>query len=251
MMTTTSFSRWKKFPTKPVDGEYTQESLMKFNPFWLLPIFTLLATTATHAAAPLKTQKQKFSYTVGFQVGMDFKRKGLDLDTNALIQAIRDVQSKKKPRLTQKQMEQAVANYKQAMMAKRKAMIDKNLKLALAYLERNKKKKGVKTTASGLQYEVLKKGYGSKPKLTDEIEVGYHGTLIDGRIFDSSVNRGKTATFKINGVIKGWQEALPMMKKGAKWRITIPPNLAYGESAPPNIGPNAVLIFEVELIDIK
>ncbi len=223
---------------------------MKLNLFWLLPIFTLLAT-ATHAAAPLKTQKQKFSYTVGFQVGMDFKRKGLDLDTNALIQAIRDVQNKKKPRLTQKQMKQAVANFKQAMMAERKAMADKSLKLALAFLEKNKKKKGVRTTASGLQYEVLRKGTGSKPKLTDEIEVNYHGTLIDGRIFDSSVNRGQTATFKINGVIKGWQEALPMMKKGAKWRITIPPNLAYGESAPPNIGPNAALIFEVELIDIK
>ena len=162
---------------------------MKLSPFWLLPIFALLATTATHAATPLKTQKQKFSYTVGFQVGMDFKRKGLDLDTNALIQAIRDVQNKKKPRLTKKQMQQAVANFKQAMMAERKAVADKSLKLALAYLEKNKKKKGVKTTASGLQYEVMKKGTGSKPKLTDEIEVNYHGTLIDGRIFDSSVNR--------------------------------------------------------------
>ena len=224
---------------------------MKLNPFWLLPIFALLATTASHAAAPLKTQKQKFSYTVGFQVGMDFKRKGLDLDTDALFQAIRDVQSKKKPRLTQKQMDQSITNYKQVLIAKRKALADKNLKLAQTYLEKNKKKKGVKVTASGLQYEVMKKGKGSKPKITDKVEVHYHGTLIDGRIFDSSVKRGKTATFQVNGVIKGWQEALPMMKKGAKWRVTIPPNLAYGENAPPNIGPNAVLIFEVELIDIK
>lgn len=224
---------------------------MKLNPLWLLPISALLATTIVHAATPLKTQKQKFSYTVGFQVGSDFKRKGLDLDINAVVQAIRDVQGGKKPKLTQKQMQQAVANYRQAVVAKRKALADKNLKLAQAYLEKNKKKKGVKVTASGLQYEVLKKGKGSKPRITDKVEVHYHGTLIDGRIFDSSVNRKQTATFPINGVIKGWQEALPMMKKGAKWRLTIPPKLAYGEKAPPNIGPNAALIFEVELIDIK
>lgn len=224
---------------------------MKLNPLWLLPIFALLATTASYAAAPLKTQKQKFSYTVGFQVGSNFKRKGLDLDINALFQAIRDVQGGKKPRLTQEQMQQAVANYQQGVVAKRKALADKNLKLAQAYLGKNKKKKGVKVTVSGLQYEILKKGTGSKPKITDKVEVHYHGTLIDGRIFDSSVNRGQTATFPIKGVIKGWQEVLPMMKKAAKWRVTIPPNLAYGENAPPNIGPNAALIFEVELIDIK
>ncbi len=224
---------------------------MKLYTFWLLPIFALLVTTVSHAAAPLKTQKQKFSYTVGFQVGSDFKRKGLDLDINALFQAIRDVQGGKKPRLTQGQMQQAVANYKQALITKHKALADKNLKLAQAYLGKNKKKKGVKVTDSGLQYEILKKGTGSKPKATDKVEVHYHGTLIDGRIFDSSVNRGQSATFPINGVIKGWQEAIPMMKKGAKWRITIPPQLAYGTQGRPGIPANSALIFEVELIDIK
>lgn len=223
---------------------------MKLISFWLLPILALLVTAATQAAS-LKTQKQKFSYTVGYQVSLDFKRKDLDLDVNALVQAIRDMQAGKKPRLTQDQMKKAVANYQKAVSAKRKALAGKKLELAKAYLEKNKKKKNVKVLKSGLQYEVLKKGTGSKPKTTDKVEVHYHGTLIDGRIFDSSVNRGQTATFAINRVIKGWQEVLPMMKKGAKWRVTIPPGLAYGENGPPNIGPNAALIFEIELIDIK
>lgn len=223
---------------------------MKIKLFWLAPLFIMLTASASYAAS-LKTQKQKFSYTVGFQVALDFKRKGLDLDVNAVVQAIRDIQAGKKPKMTQKQMQAAVENYQQGKTKKRKALANKQLSLANAYLNKNKKKKGVKVTKSGLQYEVLKKGKGSKPKATDKVEVHYHGTLIDGRIFDSSVNRGQTATFAINRVIKGWQEILPMMKKGAKWRVTIPPDMAYGENGPPNIGPNAALIFEIELIDIK
>lgn len=224
---------------------------MKFSLFWFLPIFTLLATTVTHAAVLLKTQKQKFSYTVGFRVGSDFKRKELDLDIDALSQAIRDAQKGRAPRLTPEQMQQSVANYRQAKVTKQKALVDKNLKLALAFLEKNKKKKGVKVTSSGLQYEVIKKGNSSKPKVTDKVEVHYQGALIDGRIFDSSIKRGQTETIPINGVIKGWQEAIPMMKKGAKWRLTIPPELAYGVQGQQSIPPNSALIFEVELIDIK
>jgi len=224
---------------------------MKLISIWLLPVAALLVATAAHAATPLKTQKQKFSYAIGVKIGQNFKRQKMDLDTNAVVQAIRDVQGGKKPKLTPKQMQQAIEEYQKALMAKHKALADKNLGLALAFMEKNKKKKGVKVTASGLQYEVLKKGGGSKPKITDKVEVNYHGTLIDGRIFDSSVNRGQSATFPINGVIKGWQEAIPMMKKGAKWRIIIPPALAYGAQGRPGIPPNSALIFEVELIDIK
>jgi FKBP-type peptidyl-prolyl cis-trans isomerase FklB len=218
----------------------------------LILVSVLLVPGIVYSAAPLKTQKQKFSYTVGFDVGMNFKRQGLDLDTEALLQAIRDVQEGKKPQLTQEQMQQALNTYKAEVDAKRKEMADTNLKLSQAFLEQNKKKKGVKQTASGLQYEVLKAGTGPKPKATDQVEVHYHGTLIDGRVFDSSVNRGQTVTFPVNGVIKGWQEALQMMKKGAKWRVAIPPDLAYGEKgSPPVIAPNMALVFEIELIDIK
>jgi FKBP-type peptidyl-prolyl cis-trans isomerase FklB len=218
----------------------------------LILMSVLLVPGIAFSAAPLKTQKQKFSYTIGFQVGMDFKRKGLDLDTDALLQAIRDVQEGKQPRLNQEQMQQALTNYKNELDAKRKEMADTNLKLSKAFLDENKKKKGVKQTASGLQYEVLKSGSGAKPKATDQVEVHYHGTLIDGRVFDSSVNRGQTVTFPVNGVIKGWQEALQMMKKGSKWRVAIPPDLAYGPNgSPPDIAPNMALVFEIELIDIK
>lgn len=218
----------------------------------LMALTVMLIPGIAMSAAPLKTQKQKFSYTVGFQVGMDFKRKGLDLDTEALVQAIRDTQDGTKPRLTQEEMQLALTNYKEAMEAKRKELADTNLKLSQAFLDQNKTKKGVKVTASGLQYEVLKAGTGAKPKATDSVEVHYHGTLIDGRVFDSSVNRGQTVTFPLNGVIKGWQEALQMMKKGAKWRIAIPPDLAYGPmGSPPVIAPNMALVFEIELIDIK
>jgi FKBP-type peptidyl-prolyl cis-trans isomerase FklB len=218
----------------------------------LLALTVMLIPGIAMSAAPLKTQKQKFSYTIGFQVGMDFKRKGLDLDTEALLQAIRDVQEGKQPRLTQEQMQQALTNYKTELDAKRKELADTNLKLSQAFLDQNKTKKGVKVTASGLQYEVLKAGSGAKPKATDSVEVHYHGTLIDGRVFDSSVNRGQTVTFPLNGVIKGWQEALQMMKKGAKWKVAIPPDLAYGPmGSPPVIAPNMALVFEIELVDIK
>lgn len=120
------------------------------------------------------------------------------------------------------------------------------------FLAENGKKEGVKTTASGLQYEVMKKGSGAKPAATDQVEVHYHGTLLDGTVFDSSVDRGQTATFFLNQVIPGWTEGVQLMNKGSKYRFFIPGNLAYAErGSPPNIGPNATLIFEVELIDIK
>jgi FKBP-type peptidyl-prolyl cis-trans isomerase FklB len=226
---------------------------MKSKLLWaILLTLTLVAPGIAKSANVLTTQKQKFSYTVGYQVGMDFKRKGLDLDTDAFVQAIRDAQEGKKPKLDEQQMQQAMNTYKEALVAKRKEIADTNLKLSKAFLDQNKTKKGVKVTPSGLQYEVLKAGTGAKPKASDTVEVHYHGTLIDGRVFDSSVNRGQTVSFPVNGVIKGWQEALQMMKKGAKWRVAIPPDLAYGPAGkPPVIAPNMALVFEIELIDIK
>jgi FKBP-type peptidyl-prolyl cis-trans isomerase FklB len=226
---------------------------MKSKLLWTtLLTLTLAIPGIAKSAKALTTQKQKFSYTVGYQVGMDFKRKGLDLDTDAVVQAIRDAQEGKKPKLDPQQMQQAMNNYKEALAAKRKEIADTNLKLSKAFLDQNRTKKGVKVTASGLQYEVLKAGSGAKPKASDTVEVHYHGTLIDGRVFDSSVNRGQTVSFPVGGVIKGWQEALQMMKKGAKWRVAIPPELAYGPAgSPPVIAPNMALVFEIELIDIK
>ena len=138
------------------------------------------------------------------------------------------------------------------MEQKQKELGEKNKTEGTKYLEENKKKAGVKTTASGLQYKVVKDGTGAQPKATDMVTVNYRGTLIDGTEFDSSYKRGQPATFPVNGVIKGWTEALQLMKQGSKYQLFIPSTLAYGERAMgPDIGPNSTLIFEVELQDVK
>jgi FKBP-type peptidyl-prolyl cis-trans isomerase FklB len=138
------------------------------------------------------------------------------------------------------------------MEAKQKVDGEKNVKEGEAFLAANGKKDGVKTLASGLQYKVIKTGTGKTPKATDTVKVHYHGTLTDGTVFDSSVERGEPATFPVNGVIPGWIEALQLMKEGDKWQLVIPPKLAYGErGAGGKIGPNSVLVFDVELLSIE
>jgi FKBP-type peptidyl-prolyl cis-trans isomerase len=136
-------------------------------------------------------------------------------------------------------------------VAEEKVAADKNKTEGAAFLAKNKTKAGVKTTASGLQYEVVKEGTGPKPKETDTVKVDYTGTKIDGTKFDSSVDRGQPATFPLNGVIKGWTEGLQLMPVGSEYKLVIPAELAYGENAPPTIGPNATLIFDVKLISIE
>ena len=138
------------------------------------------------------------------------------------------------------------------MQAKQAESGEKNLKAGELFLAENGKKEGVKTTASGLQYKVVKSGSGKTPAVTDTVKVHYHGTLIDGTVFDSSVDRGEPVTFPVNGVIPGWTEALQLMKEGDKWQLVIPSKLAYGENgAGGKIGPNAVLQFDVELLGIE
>jgi len=145
-----------------------------------------------------------------------------------------------------------MAQFEKDMEQKQKQLGEKNKTDGSKFLEENKKKPDVKTTASGLQYKVIKDGTGAQPKGTDMVTVNYRGTLIDGTEFDSSYKRGQPATFPVNGVIKGWSEALQLMKQGSKYQLFIPSNLAYGERAMgPDIGPNATLIFEVELQDVK
>jgi FKBP-type peptidyl-prolyl cis-trans isomerase len=145
-----------------------------------------------------------------------------------------------------------MAQFEKDMEQKQKQLGEKNKTEGAKYLEDNKKKPGVKTTASGLQYKVEKEGTGAQPKATDMVTVNYRGTLIDGTEFDSSYKRGQPATFPVNGVIKGWTEALQLMKQGSKYQLFIPSNLAYGERAMgPDIGPNSTLIFEVELQEVK
>src|SRR3954447_2614916 len=199
----------------------------------------------------LKDQRDKVSYAIGMQIGFNLARQKVDINPDVLATGIKDSMGNK-PQLTPDQVKDVMAQFEKDMEQKQKQLGEKNKTEGAKFLEDNKKKPGVKTTASGLQYKVEKEGTGPQPKATDMVTVNYRGTLIDGTEFDSSYKRGQPATFPVNGVIKGWTEALQLMKQGAKYQLFIPANLAYGERAMgPDIGPNSTLIFDVELVDVK
>lgn len=226
----------------------------------LLPaIIGCLALFGTSATANnlLKTQNQKSSYVIGVEYGKQLMVSKDDIDIDAIVMGMKDVFENAKPKLTDEEMRNAMTTYQDSVQRKEKAMLKKltrkNKKESLAYLEENSKKEGVVTLPSGLQYKVLKSGDGKKsPRLKDMVVTHYHGTLIDGTVFDSSYARGKTIMFPVDGVIKGWSEALMKMKVGDKWQLVIPSELAYGErGAAPKIAPGATLLFDLELLEIK
>jgi len=207
-------------------------------------------------SAILKTQRDKVSYSMGLDIGRMLKMQGVDVELELVTRGLKDAYTGNQPLLTDEEMQEVLTNFKKEFIAKQQELAkqqgEKNKKEGEIFLETNKKKEGVQTLPSGLQYKVLKAGAGKKPTATDTVTVHYRGTLIDGKEFDSSYRRGKPATFPVNGVIPGWTEALQLMEEGAKWELFIPSNLAYGErSAGGDIGPNATLIFEVELISIE
>ncbi len=220
-------------------------------------LFFLMAGSAGAQDTPtLKNQKEKISYIIGMDIGTNFKRQSIDIDPDILGRGIRDGLSGAKPLLSEQEAKEVLAAFEKIMVAKqeeaRKALGEKNKKEGEAFLAENKVKQGVTTTPSGLQYKVIKAGTGKKPKASDTVTVNYRGTLIGGTEFDSSYRRGKPATFPVNGVIPGWTEALQLMEEGSKLELVIPSKLAYGEQgAGQAIGPNATLIFEVELISIQ
>ncbi|HUI44416.1 MAG TPA: FKBP-type peptidyl-prolyl cis-trans isomerase [Nitrospirota bacterium] len=205
--------------------------------------------------AALKTQKEKNSYAIGMSMADNVKTNAIDVDIDALTQGIRDSLAGKKTLLTETEAHETIMALQKDLQAKMrekmKAQAEKNLKEGEEFLAKNKVKEGVKTLPSGLQYKVISEGKGKSPLPTDTVTVNYRGTLIDGTEFDSSYKRGQPATFPVNGVIKGWTEALQLMKEGSKWQLFIPSSLAYGErGAGRQIGPNATLIFDVELIKV-
>jgi FKBP-type peptidyl-prolyl cis-trans isomerase FklB len=196
------------------------------------------------------------SYIIGMDLGKNFQKQEIEIDADIMTQGIKDGISGRKPLLSEQEVRETLAGFQTEMTAKQMGLAkkkgEKNKKEGEAFLAENQKKEGVKTLPSGLQYKVIKAGTGNSPKLTDEVTAHYRGTLIDGTEFDNSYRRGKPETLPVNGVIPGWTEALQLMQVGAKWQLFIPSNLAYGErGAGREIGPNAALIFEIELISIQ
>ena len=213
-------------------------------------IFSLLLLIGiTNINAQINTEMEKVSYSLGVNVAKSVKNQGLkSIDAKAIAQAFTDVFEENELKISEQESNEVLQEYFGKLAKKAQS---ENVAAGQKFLDENAKREGVVTTTSGLQYEVLKEGSGDSPKETDKVTVHYHGTLIDGTVFDSSVDRKQPATFPVNGVIPGWIEALQMMNIGAKYKLFIPSKLAYGErGAGGAIGPNATLIFEVELISI-
>jgi FKBP-type peptidyl-prolyl cis-trans isomerase len=217
-------------------------------------IVAALGTAGGAFAQELKTEKDKVSYMVGMDVGKGLSSIKDEIDMAVVIQALQASVKGEKTALTQEEALKVRQDFMTKLQAKRaaeeKVKAETNKKAGEDFLAKNKGKKGVTTTASGLQYEVVKAGTGPKPKDTDTVQVHYTGTLLDGTKFDSSVDRGEPATFPLKGVIPGWTEGLQLMPVGSKYKFYIPSALAYGENGPGPIGPNAMLTFEVELLKI-
>lgn len=213
---------------------------------------SLLAQSAFAADAKLDSDKQKFSYAIGYQFANQLKGDNMDVDADALTQAIKDILAGKESQLTMDQMQAAATSMQKKREEQQMAIAEENKKAGQAFMAKHKTEKGVTELPNGIQYTVIKDGSGKQPAVTDTVKVHYRGTLINNVEFDSSYSRGEPAEFPINQVIKGWQEIVPKMKVGSKWKVVIPSDLAYGpRGAGGAIGPNETLIFEIELLEIK
>ncbi|PZX60507.1 FKBP-type peptidyl-prolyl cis-trans isomerase [Hydrotalea sandarakina] len=212
---------------------------------------TTAKPTQTHAPQLLKTEKDSASYALGISVGQSLVAQNLsNINTELFVKGLKEITQKQKVALTDAQVMNIITAYAAKMQ---ELKTQENIAAGKKFLEANGKRPGVVTLPDGLQYEVLKTGTDTtKPTLNDKVTCHYHGTLIDGTVFDSSVDRGEPATFPLNGVIKGWQEALQLMTVGSKWKIYLPSDLAYGNrGAGDKIGPGATLVFTVELLGIQ
>ena len=226
---------------------------------FMLSCLLLLAPSHLFADDPgqtLETQKEKESYSIGYQVGLSMMRDGVEVDIDILIQGLQDAINEKDPLLSNEETRDIIVARKErareANMQKLLEIRAKNAEESQKFLAENVKKQGIMTTKSGLQYKILKAGEGISPESEDTVTVHYKGTFIDGEEFDSSYSKGEPQTFQASRVIKGWTEALQMMKVGAKWKIFLPPRLAYGQKGDgETIPPNKVLVFEIELLSVE
>jgi FKBP-type peptidyl-prolyl cis-trans isomerase FklB len=224
----------------------------------LLAVIALTSSSALWAQRKvvLQSETDRVSYSIGLNIGNSFREQSLEINLEPLIQGISDAIKKEKPLMTDEEIQQTMEQLRRTMTAKmqqeKEALAEKNQQAGDAFLTENKAKKGVVTTTSGLQYQVIEEGTGEKPGPDDTVVTHYRGTLLNGQEFDSSYRRGQPAMFPVNGVIPGWTEALQLMKSGAKWKLFIPAALAYGDRGAGNaIGPNETLIFDIELLEIN
>jgi FKBP-type peptidyl-prolyl cis-trans isomerase FklB len=225
----------------------------------LFLVSTLAAIVAMPVVAEelktLQTDEQKVGYSFGMMLGKRMVSDTPELDINAFVQGIKDGFSGQSPLLTEAQINEVIQDFqvkqREVQMAKFEQIAEDNKVQGSAFLAENKGKDGVKTTASGLQYRIIKAGTGVKPSASDTVKVHYEGSLINGTVFDSSIKRGEPVSFPVGGVIKGWTEALQIMPEGSKWQLFIPSDLAYGPGGNRNIGPNEVLLFDVELLEVQ
>ena len=228
---------------------------MRYLPAIILSVICAVQICPAEDEMDLSDEKTRINYSVGYQIGGDFKRQGIEIDPEMLVKGIQDGLAGKATLMTPEEMNQALVDLKKRITADQqkaqKKAAEENLAAGRDFLEKNRNGEGVRVLPSGLQYKIMHEGTGETPTATDTVTVHYRGTLIDGTEFDSSYSRGKPATFQANRVIAGWNEALQMMREGSKWQLFIPANLAYGErSAGSRIAPNSTLIFEVELISV-
>jgi len=224
---------------------------------------TTLVVVASLVGAPcvaqkmpdLGNEKARVNYSVGYQIGDDFKRQGVEINPEALVKGIQDALSGEKALMTPEEQRAALVDLQRKVAAQQEQDKSRQAREYRAegriFLAENARKEEIQTTESGLQYKIVREGTGKIPGPTDTVTVNYRGTLIDGKEFDSSYRRGQPATFRVDRVIPGWTEALQLMKEGAKWQLFIPPELAYGDKKIGRIEPNSTLIFEVELISAE
>lgn len=221
-----------------------------------LPVYALLLglgaapLLAAEGSVNLTDEKERISYYLGVNFGSNIKKEDIEVNVPTVIKGLEDSLAGN-PKMTEAEMRETLALLQAQVMTNRQLRAQANKAKGQKWLEENATKPGVKKTASGLQYKIIEEGSGESPKATDEVSVKYTGKLIDGTVFDSTDNRGgQPAKFRVDRVVRGWTEALQMMKKGAKWELYIPSELAYGERGQRTIPPNSTLIFEVELVDI-
>lgn len=244
---------------KVVKGEYKKmlkaivTKLFIFSCVWVLTSSQLFAAEPT---SKLETQEDRESYSIGYQVGQSLNTDGVEVNLERVIEGLQDAVNRKDPRVKDEEIKKLIVDLKkrarEAQLKKVQEQIVKNAQESEKFLEENKKKEGVKVTESGLQYKVLKQGSGPAPGPEDFVKVSYRGTFIDGSEFDSSYSKGEPARVQTDGVIKGWTEALQMMKTGSKWQLFVPPELAYGRGGlGQRIPPNKVLVFDMELLAVE